>query len=124
LFPACHKTSPAGSGFVGSWRLARITGGPFIDVVGVSRDQISIMRLQSDSSWANFYNFRAAGKGYWSVRPNPAGNSPHLFVSTDSLGVAIGGFFSTQYAWLSGDKLILKNVNDTTLESIYIRTRL
>src|ERR1700755_554972 len=89
VFPACHKTSSAGSGFTGNWQLIHITGGPAIDVVGVGRDQVSIMRLYPDSSWANFYNFRAAGKGYWSVRPNPAGNSPQLFISTDSLGVPL-----------------------------------
>jgi len=123
LSSACHKSGSHSTSFAGEWQLTRILAGPLIDVAPISRESVTILRLQPDSTLQELYNNKLLYTGNWSLRQQGMSANP-LMIMTFTSAITTGSSEIHYQATLTGDKLTLQMLNvspDLSYQATYTR---
>lgn len=123
LLSACHKSGSHSTSFVGEWQLTQVLGGPLIDVAPISRESVTILRLQPDSTLQELYNSKLHYTGYWSVRQQGTSANPLMIMTFRSV-ITAGSSEIHYQATLAGNRLTLQMLNvspDLSYQATYTR---
>jgi hypothetical protein len=123
LISACHKSGSQSASYVGEWQLTRVLGGPLIDLAPISRESVTILRLQPDSTLQELYNSRLLYTGNWSVRQEGTPTNT-VMVMTFRSAISSGSTAIRYQASLVGNKLTLQMLNvspDLSYQATYTR---
>jgi len=107
LLSACHKSGSHSASYVGEWQLTQVLSGPLIDLPPISRESVTILRLQPDSTLQQLYNSNLLYTGNWSVRQEGTPAGP-VMVMTFRSTITAGDTAIRYQASLAGDKLTLR----------------
>lgn len=123
LLSACHKSGSHSTSFAGEWQLTKILAGPLIDVAPISRESVTILRLQPDSTLQELYNNSLLYTGNWSLRQQGTSANP-LMIMTFTSAITTGSSEIHYQATLTRDKLTLQMLNvspDLSYQATYTR---